>query len=135
MGWVDALIIGLCQAVAIVPGVSRSGMTLSGALSRKLDRDIAARFSFLLSIPAILGALVLQFKDMLGGGAEAAAGKEDIGMGAAAAGTITAAIVGFFAVKFMLKIVRERPLRGFAVYVAILGVLVLADQFGSHFFF
>ncbi|MDR2742588.1 MAG: undecaprenyl-diphosphate phosphatase [Treponema sp.] len=131
MGWLDAFVIGVCQAVAIIPGVSRSGLTLSGALARKLDRDTAARFSFLLSIPAILGALVLQLKDLAGG--EAAAG--GIGAGPIAAGTVTAAIVGFFAVKFMLKIVRERSLWGFAVYVAILGGLVLTDQAATHFFF
>jgi undecaprenyl-diphosphatase len=131
MGWSDALVIGVCQAVAIVPGVSRSGLTLSGALARRLDRDTAARFSFLLSIPAILGALALQIKDLADG--EAAAG--GIGPGAVAAGTLTAAIVGFFAVKFMLKIVRERSLWGFAVYAAILGALVLADQGAAHFFF
>jgi undecaprenyl-diphosphatase len=131
MNWLDALIIGVCQAVAVIPGVSRSGLTLSGALARKLDRDTAARFSFLLSIPAILGALVLQIKDLADGGAV----EGGIGAGAVAAGTVTAAIVGFFAVKFMLKIVRERSLWGFAVYVAILGVLVLADQAAAHFFF
>jgi undecaprenyl-diphosphatase len=130
MAWPDALIIGLCQAAAIVPGVSRSGLTLSGGLSRKLDRDLAARFSFLLSIPAILGALVLQLKDIAEG---APAG----GIGAAPiiAGTLTAAAVGFFSVKFMLKIVKERSLWGFAVYVAVLGILVLIDQFGTHLFF
>ncbi|GHV88462.1 undecaprenyl-diphosphatase 4 [Spirochaetia bacterium] len=130
MGWVDALVIGLCQAAAIIPGVSRSGMTLSGALSRKLERGYAARFSFLLSIPAILGALALQVKDIAGG--ETAGG---IGAAPIIAGTVTAAVVGFFAIKFMLKIVRERSLRGFAVYVAILGVLVLVDQQVSHVFF
>jgi undecaprenyl-diphosphatase len=130
MGWLDALIIGIFQAIAIVPGVSRSGMTLSGAISRKLNRDFAARFSFLLSIPAILGALVLQIKDVLGG--ESIGG---IGIGPIIAGTATAAVVGFFAVKLMLKIVREHSLRGFAVYVALLGVLVLVDQHISHFFF
>jgi undecaprenyl-diphosphatase len=130
MTWFDALIIGICQAVAIVPGVSRSGLTLSGGLSRRLDRGFAARFSFLLSIPAILGALLLQVKDL-------AAGEYSGGIGTAPiiAGTLTAAVVGFFAVKFMLKIVKERSLRGFALYVAILGVLVLIDQFGTHLFF
>jgi undecaprenyl-diphosphatase len=83
-----------------------------------------------LSIPAILGALVLQIKDVAGG--EAAGG---IGAGPIIAGTVTAAIVGFFAIKFMLKIVREKSLRGFAVYVAILGALVLVDQYVSHVFF
>jgi undecaprenyl-diphosphatase len=131
MTWLDALIIGICQAVAIVPGVSRSGLTLSGALSRKLDRDYAARFSFLLSIPAILGALLLQVKDLVQG--EAVSG--GIGAVPVIAGTVTAAIVGFFAVTFMLRIVRERSLVGFAVYVGILGVLVFADQFVTHLFF
>jgi undecaprenyl-diphosphatase len=131
MGWVDAVVIGICQAIAVVPGVSRSGLTLSGALSRRLNRDVAARFSFLLSIPAILGALVLQIKDLAGGDA----GASGIGAGALTAGTLTAAIVGFFAVKFMLKIVRERSLWGFAIYVAVLGALVLADQGVTHLFF
>ncbi|MDR2053165.1 MAG: undecaprenyl-diphosphate phosphatase [Treponema sp.] len=130
MTWVDALIIGLCQAAAIIPGVSRSGLTLSGGLSRKLDRDLTARFSFLLSIPAILGALALQIKELADGGNAGGIGALPI-----AAGTLTAAFVGFFAVKFMLKIVRERSLRGFAVYVAALGILVLIDRFGTHLFF
>ncbi|MDR1411605.1 MAG: undecaprenyl-diphosphate phosphatase, partial [Spirochaetaceae bacterium] len=130
MTWADALVIGLCQAVAIVPGVSRSGLTLSGGLSRKLDRNLTARFSFLLSIPAILGALVLQVKDIAGGGAVGSIGAAPI-----VAGTLAAALVGFFSVKLMLKIVTERSLRGFAVYVAVLGALVLIDQFGTHLFF
>jgi undecaprenyl-diphosphatase len=130
MTWADALIIGLCQAAAIVPGVSRSGLTLSGGLSRKLDRDLTARFSFLLSIPAILGALALQVKDLAEGGQAGGIGAAPI-----AAGTLTAALVGFFAVKFMLKIVRERSLRGFAVYVALLGILALIDRFGTRLFF
>jgi undecaprenyl-diphosphatase len=131
MNWIDALVIGLCQGAAIMPAVSRSGLTLSGALSRKLDRGFAARFSFLLSIPAILGALVLQLKDLLGGEGAAVSGSAVT----IVAGTAAAAVVGFFAVTFMLKLVRERSLRGFAVYVAILGVLVLADQWAVHLFF
>jgi undecaprenyl-diphosphatase len=133
MNWLDALVIGVMQAVAIVPGVSRSGTTLSGALSRRLNRDFAARFSFLLSIPAILGAAVLQLKDVVKAG-ETAAG-DGISMAAMIAGTLSAAIVGFFAVRLMLKIVREKSLWGFAIYTGILGVLVLVDQFGTHFVF
>jgi undecaprenyl-diphosphatase len=132
MGWFDALIIGVCQAIAIVPGVSRSGLTLSGALSRKLDREFSARFSFLLSIPAILGALVLQVKDLLGG---ASGGSAGTGIAALAAGTVTAAIVGFFSVQLMLRIVRERSLWGFAIYTAVLGSLTLADQYITGLFF
>jgi undecaprenyl-diphosphatase len=134
MNWLDALVIGIMQAIAIVPGVSRSGATLSGALSRRLNRDFAARFSFLLSIPAILGAAVLQLKDVVKSG-EIAAGSGGIGIAAMIAGTVSAAVVGFFAVRLMLKIVREKSLWGFAIYTAMLGVLVLVDQFGTRFVF
>ena len=134
MNWLDALCIGICQAIAIIPGVSRSGLTLSGALSRRLDRDFAARFAFLLSIPAILGALVLQLKDIAGGGG-AGASAAGIGPAPIIAGTLTAAVVGFFAIRFMLRIVKTRSLRFFAPYVAILGLLVLGDQHFTHFFF
>ncbi|MDR1072111.1 MAG: undecaprenyl-diphosphate phosphatase [Treponema sp.] len=116
----DAVIIGCLQAVAIIPGVSRSGATLSGALSRNIDRDCAARFSFLLSIPAILGALALQVVDLASGKAESG-----IAVAPLAAGTLTAMVVGFFSVKLMLKLVRERRLWGFAVYTGVLGVVTL----------
>jgi undecaprenyl-diphosphatase len=143
MNWLDALIIGTLQGIAIIPGVSRSGATLSGALSRKLSRDFAARFSFLLSIPAILGALVLQIlpqlKNLIGGaGPETAvteSGGAGIGLIPILAGTIAAAVVGFFSIRLMLKIVRERSLTGFAVYTAVLGALVLVDKFGTGLFF
>jgi len=128
MNWIDALVIGVLQAVAIIPGVSRSGSTLAGALSRKLDRDFAARFSFLLSIPAILGALVLQLKDV--------SSAADIpGIAPLICGTLTAAVVGFFSIRLMLKLVREHSLVGFAVYVLLLGSLVLADQTIFHIVF
>ena len=130
MRWIDALIIGIMQAIAIPPGISRSGATISGALFCKLNRDLAARFSFLLSIPAILGALVLQSKDLVKSGFS-----ESVNIPAVIAGTISAAVVGFFAVKFMLKIIREKSLFGFAVYTGILGALVLIDQFITHLVF
>jgi len=133
MNWIDAATIGLMQAIAIPPGISRSGATISGALLRKLDRDFAARFSFLLSIPAILGAVVLHSKDLFKGGITEAG--ESINFIAVAAGTFAAAIVGFFAVKFMLKIIRERSLLGFAVYTGVLGALVLLDQIVTRIVF
>ena len=129
MSWNDALVIGLMQAIAAIPGVSRSGATLSGALSRRLDRDTAARFAFLLSIPAILGALVLQLAELAGSANAPEPAEGAIGMAAIIAGTLSAAIVGFFAVRLMLKIVREKSLWGFAVYTGILGLVVLLDQF------
>ena len=134
MNWLDALVIGIMQAIAVIPGISRSGATLSGALSRGLNRDFAARFSFLLSIPAILGAAVFGLKDLAKGSESGIAGGS-IGAIAIIAGTITAAAVGFFAVRLMLKIVREKSLWGFAVYTGVLGFLVLADQFILHIVF
>ncbi|MCL2126909.1 MAG: undecaprenyl-diphosphate phosphatase [Treponema sp.] len=133
MTWPDALVVGIMQAVAVIPGISRSGATLSGALSRGLDRGFAARFSFLLSIPAILGAAVLQLKDIAKTGAETA--ESGIGAAAIIAGTLSAAVVGFFAVRLMLKIVREKSLWGFAAYTGVLGLLVLLDRFAFHFVF
>jgi len=129
MNWPDALVVGVMQAVAVIPGVSRSGATLSGALSRGLDRDFAARFSFLLSIPAILGAAVFQLKDLAKDGAASGAPAGGIGAAALIAGTLSAAVVGFFSVRLMLKIVREKSLWGFAVYTGVLGLLVLFGQF------
>jgi len=126
MNWLDALVIGIMQAIAIIPGVSRSGATISGALSRKLDRGFAARFSFLLSIPAILGAVIFQSKDLIKGTEATTGGNTDAT--AVIAGTLTAAVVGFFAIKFMLKIVKEKSLFGFAIYTAILGLLVIVGQ-------
>ncbi|MDR0669328.1 MAG: undecaprenyl-diphosphate phosphatase [Treponema sp.] len=130
MTWLDSLLIGIFQAIAIVPGVSRSGSTLSASLGRGLDRDFAARFSFLLSIPAMLGALVLQIKDLAGSGG----GAGDIGVVPMITGTLSAALVGFFAITIMLKIVRERSLWGFAVYTGLLGFFVLMDQHLLHYF-
>jgi undecaprenyl-diphosphatase len=142
MGWFDAVFVGALQGIAVIPGVSRSGFTLSGALSRRLERDLAARFSFLLSIPAILGALVIQIKDLIEiSGFQSVnpnvppgfAGGIDIP--ALAAGTLTAAVVGFGSVMLMLKIIRERSLIGFGVYTALLGIAVLLDQNVTHVVF
>jgi undecaprenyl-diphosphatase len=142
MGWLDATIIGALQGIAIIPGVSRSGFTLAGALSRRLERDLAARFSFLLSIPAIVGALVFQIKDIMEVAAAPSVNPSasvgifgGIGLAPMAAGTIAAAAVGFGAVTLMLKIVRERSLMGFGVYTAVLGLLILLDQFVTHVVF
>jgi undecaprenyl-diphosphatase len=130
MTWHDALFVGIMQAIAIIPGISRSGATLSAGLFRGLKRDFAVRFAFLLSIPAILGALVFQLKDL---------GKDgtamNIGTAPLIAGTIAAAAVGFFSIKLMLKIVREKSLLGFAIYTGILGLLVIIDRFGTNIFF
>ena len=126
MTWKDAVMIGVLQGIAILPGVSRSGLTISGGLARKLDREFAAKFSFLMSIPAILGALVFQLKDIVGNDTVSFAGSSLTTM---LAGTVTAFIVAIFSVRLMLKIVKEKSLKCFAIYVTILGIIALIDQF------
>lgn len=129
MKWYDALFIGTVQGVAILPGVSRSGSTIAGALFSGLDRDSAADFSFLLSIPAILGSVVLEVPDVL------RAGFSSIDWGPVLVGMAIAALTGYFAVRLMLRLIKKKKLWPFAVYVAVLGVLVLLDQFVFHLFF
>lgn len=128
----DAVFIGIMQGIAIMPAISRSGLTISGALFRKLDRDFAAKFSFLLSIPAILGATVFQLKDIMDAGSGASVG---IGMGALLAGSLAAALAGYISIKFMLQVLKSGKLKYFAYYVFILGILVILDQNISHIFF
>lgn len=128
--FLDAAFIGVMQGVAIMPAVSRSGLTISGALFRKLDREFAARFSFLMSIPAILGAAVFQVKDILEVG-----GGTGISTGAMIGGAIAAALAGYVSIKYMLEVLRKGSMKYFAYYVFIIGVLVIIDQHLTHIFF
>ena len=112
--------IGLAQALALVPGTSRSGVTISAGLFQGVSRGTAARFSFLLSIPAILGAGILKLDD-LSGAIETPA--------ELVAGTVAAAVSGFLAVSFLLRLLRTRTLWPFIWYRVIAGsvfVLLLA---------
>jgi undecaprenyl-diphosphatase len=112
--------IGLAQALALVPGTSRSGVTISAGLFEGVSREAAARFSFLLSIPAILGAGILKLGD-LSGATETPA--------ELVAGTVAAAVSGFVAVSFLLRLLRTRTLWPFIWYRLIAGslfVLLLA---------
>ena len=121
--------IGIMQGIAIFPGLSRSGSTITGARLFGLDKDDAAEYSFLLSIPAILGSLVLQLPDVIEYGIGGFAWSHII------VGTLAAALSGYFAIRLMLKLIREKSLVGFGIYTAILGVLVLADQLVFNVFF
>ncbi|MGM0920156.1 MAG: undecaprenyl-diphosphate phosphatase [Bacillota bacterium] len=118
----DALFIGCFQALAIFPAISRSGMTIVGALMRKIDKETAAYFSFLLSIPAIFGAIVFQSADLFSGQAAA------IGFIPLLLATLSAAFTGYIAVKWMIGFVKKHSLKGFAVYVWALGVIVIVIQ-------
>lgn len=129
MKFTDALIIGGMQGVGVLPGVSRSGSTITGALIAGLDRRAAADFSFLLSIPAILGGAVLEIPDAI---EEGVAG---LHWTSVFAGMLVAGLVGYFAIRLMLAAIKKKKLWGFAVYTGLLGVLVLVDQFITHLFF
>jgi len=131
MSYLDALFIGTLQGIAIIPAVSRSGMTIAGALVRGLNRELAARFSFLLSIPAILGAAVVKTKPLV---AMVRAGT-GIGMTELVLGMLSAALFGYAAIRFMLWVIERKSLRGFSWYLWVLGMLILADQLFFHGFF
>lgn len=126
MSTVDALVIGTAQAFAILPAVSRSGLTISGALFRGLDRAFAAKFSFLLSIPAILGAVVLDLPDAIKTVSSHSA--STLPLSVLFVGMVSAGISGFLAIRWMIHILKKKNLKGFAVYVILLGVLILCEQ-------
>lgn len=117
VGLVSALVIGLAQAVAIIPGISRSGSTISTALYQKIEPYYAARFSFLLSLPVIAGATLLKVKDLIvhGGSAE--------GLSALVVGMLVSFGSGYVAIKFLLRIIERGKLRWFSLYCLIVGVL------------
>lgn len=113
----DALVVGLSQGLAILPGISRSGATISTALFLGIDRELAGRFSFLLCIPAILGALMVSVKS--------SAAYSTIPATGIFAGTVAAGITGFFALKILLKLVRKGRFYYFSPYCWLLGITAL----------
>jgi len=119
----DALLIGLGQAVAIAPGISRSGATLAVGLLRGLDRTDAARFSFLLSIPVILGAGLLQLVQAV---AETSAGE---GWAVLVVGFLAAAGSGYLSIRFLLRYLQRGRLYIFALYCAWVGISCLVVSF------
>ncbi|MGC8827486.1 MAG: undecaprenyl-diphosphatase UppP [Anaerolineae bacterium] len=123
MAWWEALLIGLAQGLALAPGISRSGATIAVGLVLGLRRPAAARFSFLLSVPVILGAGLPQLLDFMRmpGASDSA--------GLLAVGFLAAAVSGFLAIHFLLSFVCRRRLYPFAVYCALLGGTALAIYF------
>ena len=129
--WLDALFIGCCQALAIPPGISRSGTTITGALTRGLKRETAARFSFLLAIIAITGAGVLETIDIVQDGARV----EAIGIMPLIFGFLAAALVGYFCIRLLLKLIKACKLRYFSFYLWGLAALIFVDYFFVNHFF
>jgi undecaprenyl-diphosphatase len=123
LNWFDALFIGLGQALAIAPGISRSGATIAAGLLRGVRRDAAARFSFLLSTPVILGAGVWQLKDLL------ATSEWTAALGALIVGFVGAALSGYLCIRFLLRYLRQNKLYPFAVYCVVAGTFCLILSF------
>ena len=126
VGFFHAIVMGCMQGIALLPGVSRSGSTLAGGLLSGLDRKSGAKFAFMMSAPAIAGALLLEGKDAIENG-----WINDLALLPTIVGVIVAAVVGYLAIRFMLKLITRVSLNWFALYVAILGVIfLLAQLFG-----
>lgn len=110
----NSLLIGIAQAIAIAPGVSRSGMTISAGLLSGIDKKNIVRFSFLLAIPAIIGAFIFEMKDLAG-----------LTMTDALTGFIASFIVGYFSLKLLLKIINKNKFWMFCIYCWFIGILLL----------
>jgi undecaprenyl-diphosphatase len=113
----DALVVGALQGVAVLPGLSRSGLTITGGTLRGVDADLAARFSLLLSVPAILGATGLKAWQSLEGPLPA--------LGPCLAGMTVAMVVGYFSIALILRLVRRGSFHWFAPYCWALGALAI----------
>ncbi len=118
VGYRDAIIIGISQAIAILPGISRSGATISTSVLLGVDRSKAARFSFLMVVPLILGKVA---KDLLSSDFTTSGHS----FGIVAIGFMAAFITGLFACTWMIKLVKRSKLTYFAVYCAIVGVIAI----------
>jgi undecaprenyl-diphosphatase len=116
---VDGAVIGTAQALALVPGVSRSGATISAGLFRNFDRAAAARYSFLLSVPAVVLSGLLELRKIGGGGSGVA------GPAATAVATVTAFVVGYVSIAFLLRYLASHSTLLFVIYRVVLGSLVL----------
>lgn len=120
----DAMTIGLAQALAVVPGTSRSGITITAGLFRNLSRHTAARFSFLLSTPAVAAAAAKAFLDL-----RKAGGVSPEMVAPFTAGIVVSALTGLFVISMFLKFLRNNSLRGFVLYRVFFGIMVIALAF------
>jgi undecaprenyl-diphosphatase len=124
IGMRDAIIIGCAQVLALVPGVSRSGITLLAAMALGLRRDASARFSFLLSIPAVAAAGIFELPKVLKA--------RDIGGTPLVIGLVVAAVSGYASIAWLLRFLRTRSTMPFVVYRIALGLLIIALLATSH---
>ena len=122
-GFLHAICMGVMQGLGLLPGVSRSGSTISGGLLSGLDRKAAAKFSFMMSAPAVLGSLLVEGKHALDDGLFA-----HLALAPTVVGVLVAAVTGYLAIRWMLKIIARVPLTWFALYMAVIGLIYLVLQ-------
>jgi undecaprenyl-diphosphatase len=122
----DAATIGTAQALALWPGVSRSGITISTALFRRFTREAATRFSFILSAPAIAGAVLLEVPKLI---KMHKAGGLDLPLSTLVISILVSAVVGYFVIAFFLRYLQTRTLQVFVVYRLVFGIIVLVLAF------
>ena len=115
--WKDAFVIGVAQAIAILPGISRSGSTISTSVLLGIDREKAARFSFLMVLPLIIGKMLLDVKEIY----ETGGSDLNISIFTLVVGFIAAFISGLFAVSWMISLVKKAKLKYFAYYCFLVG--------------
>ena len=120
--YTNAFLIGIAQGVATLPGLSRSGTTIIACLLSGFNRKFAVKYSFIMSIPAILGAMVLELKDF----SAAVAGTEIVYY---IVGMVIAAVIGYICIKVMLFVVGRKRFRGFAIYCLIVGIISIGGFF------
>ncbi len=130
MNVIAAILMGFFQGVGLIPGVSRSGSTILGGVFAGLDKKKAARFSFMMSAPAILGSLLMEGKDALEAGYFSS-----VAIFPTVVGIIAAAVSGFLAIRFMLRIISNISLSWFALYLALIGIAYLLAQLAGFFLF
>ena len=123
VGILQALVMGLFQGIGMIPGISRSGSTILGGVSTGLNKSTAARFSFMMSAPAILGSLLMEGKD-----AAELGYIKDFAVIPSLIGVVIAAIVGYLSIRLMLRIIAKIPLSWFALYLAVIGIVFLLLQ-------
>jgi undecaprenyl-diphosphatase len=124
LNFYDSIIIGISQGISIIPGISRSGITISAGLLRKLDKKIVIRYSFLLSLLAISGATLIKSKDLVLG---------QIPYDVTLIGIIISALVGYFALKTVIKLLVNKKFHNFAYYCWIVGIIIIIFLLGLHF--
>lgn len=124
VGVLHALAMGAMQVVGMLPGVSRSGSTIFGGVASGLTRESAARFSFMMSLPAIVASFLKEGYDAVKGGALQQTGDWP----AIIVGMVVAGVSGYLAIRFMLRIIARISLNWFALYVIVLGILVIVLQ-------